>query len=515
MKCELNLNMAVSYLDNELSPDEKEFFVRHLALCADCRAEIAGLENTRNLTVSTLQSLADTAEPSPQAWSRLQASIAQEAKKEKNWLYEWFSRLAPGRESIPIMQFSGEKIMQRSFVIPIVGALILAAFGFFFFNQNAQPVSAKQILEKAYEVQKKQRPASGISHIQAESFYNLEANEDSKAGTRTVFDNYYDLQTGNLRNVVTNVDSGKITEVFGYDGEFTYSSRYTEGKQSDEPLIVYRSPQSKEKVIGLDSNTDGSSISAEQMFNSMRDDPNITLDTKETSIDGKPVYVLLSNRPVKTVIKGEAGTQSGTSRMVFDAKTYQLLETDSSIEKNGKDILVHSFKYLKNEILPADSRVAWDMSDLQGIKLVDDLDRSMGDLLPEKITVQELAAHTKSAYLLKNIPAGFELTLTAPPRQDNETTYVFVASYRNASGDYFVIQDSDPMPDQVLKDAEEVFIAKSGLVTSFIKESNNNPNGKQYQFAAVKAVDGGSFQISSTLTREEVKRLIEDLEIVK
>ena len=148
--------------------------------------------------------------------------------------------------------------MQRSLVIPIVGALILAAFGFFFFSQNAKPVSAKQILEKAYEVQKAQRPSSGISHIQAESFYNLEAKEDSNAGTRTIFDNYYDLKTGNLRNVVTDVVSGKITEVFGYDGEFTYSSRYSEGKQSDEPLIVYRSPQSKDKVIGMDSNRNGS-----------------------------------------------------------------------------------------------------------------------------------------------------------------------------------------------------------------------------------------------------------------
>ena len=195
------------------------------------------------------------------------------------------------------------------------------------------------------------------------------------------------------------------------------------------------------------------SISAEQMFNSMREDPNITLETTEISYTKKMVHVLLSKRPVKTVINDKAATQPGTSRMVFDAETFQLQEMQSSIQINGKDVLVYSFKYLKNEILPADSPVAWDMSDLQGIKLVDDLDRSMGDLLPEKITVQELAAHTKSAYLLKNIPAGFEIEITAPPRQDNETTFVFIASYRNASGDYFVIQDTGPVPDQVLKDS--------------------------------------------------------------
>jgi hypothetical protein len=515
MNCELILNLAVSYLENELSQEEMEFFEKHLAQCENCRSEIAVLNSTRNLTVRTLQSLANTAEPSPQAWSRLQAGIGQGSQKEKNWLNEWFPRLAPGREAFQIKQLSGESIMKGRFVISIVGALTLAAFGFFFLNQNAQPVSAKQILEKAYEVQKAQRPASGISHIQAESFHNLEAKEDVQSGTRTIFDNYYDLKTGNLRNVVTDVVSGKIIEVSGYDGEFTYSSRYTEGKQSDEPLVVYRSPQSKDKVIGMDSNGDGPSISAEQMFNSMREDPNITLDTKETSDDRKPIYVLLSNRPVKTVINGEAGTQSGTNRMVFDANTYQLLETESSIEKNGKEVLVQSLKYLKNEILPADSPVAWDMSDLKGIKLVDDLDRSMGDLLPEKIKVEELAAHTKSAYLLKNIPAGFELEITAPPSQDNESTYVFIASYRNASGDYFVIQDTGPVPDQVLKDAEEEFMAKNGLVISFIRESENNPNGKQYQFVSVNTAGGKSFQVTSTLPREEVKRLVEDLEIVE
>ena len=51
MKCELILNMVVSYLENELSQDEKAFFEKHIAQCENCRSEIAGLEKTRNLTV--------------------------------------------------------------------------------------------------------------------------------------------------------------------------------------------------------------------------------------------------------------------------------------------------------------------------------------------------------------------------------------------------------------------------------------------------------------------------------
>jgi hypothetical protein len=50
-----------------------------------------------------------------------------------------------------------------------------------------------------------------------------------------------------------------------------------------------------------------------------------------------------------------------------------------------------------------------------------------------------LAAHTQG-FLLDAPPDGFSLEITAPPRQENESVYVYVASYRNQEDDYFVIQ---------------------------------------------------------------------------
>ena len=162
----------------------------------------------------------------------------------------------------------------------------------------------------------------------------------------------------------------------------------------------------------------------------------------------------------------------------------------------------------------AASPVAWDLSNLQDVTLADDTNRTQGELLPEKITVQELDAHTKDGYLLKSIPAGFDLEITAPPRQDHETSYVYIASYRTEAGDYFVIQ-AGGAPEVLMNDAAEVYTTVSGLVVSFMREPEQSPDGKHYQSAAVKAPDGTTFFITSTLPRERVKALAEDLVIVQ
>ena len=114
---------------------------------------------------------------------------------------------------------------------------------------------------------------------------------------------------------------------------------------------------------------------------------------------------------------------------------------------------------------------------------------------------------------MKTIPEGFDLELTAPPRQDNESSYVYIAAYRTPdNADYFVIQ-AGGTPVLLPEDTEEVFTTTAGLVLQFMPESAT-PDEKHYQYAVVKAPDGADFMISSTLPRGRVKALAEELSVV-
>ena len=55
----------------------------------------------------------------------------------------------------------------------------------------------------------------------------------------------------------------------------------------------------------------------------------------------------------------------------FQHEDLQLVESQISVRKDGEDILINSVKYLVDEVLPAGSTVAWDLSDLKGISIVE------------------------------------------------------------------------------------------------------------------------------------------------
>ena len=49
-----------------------------------------------------------------------------------------------------------------------------------------------------------------------------------------------------------------------------------------------------------------------------------------------------------------------------------MLGNQVTVEKDGQEVLISSQRILADEILPAETRVAWDLSDLPGVKIVDD-----------------------------------------------------------------------------------------------------------------------------------------------
>ncbi len=514
MKCEQVQKALAAFLKGELASPERFMIQQHLADCDVCRSQLG------RLTGQALQSLAASAEPSPQAWSRLQARVAQvpvaqmpmakEARPSPDWLPQWLSRLAPGGRSTQTTLIAGDKTMKKRFALLAVAAVVAVAFAVFMTTQNVPAVSAQQILDRAAAAQSAVKAAPGINHIRTESYYNFDALQENSKGIKTIIDSYRDLRTGNFRNVTTNADTGKVLDAFAYDGVNTYSTKGPLDSASDEHLIIYRSPQSHERVADLNPGGEAT-VDFEQLFNDLRADPHVKLEGKGTWSDGRAVYILSTQQPGK-YLRDLNSLQ--TKRMFFDAATYQLLEEQATFQKDGKEIVVVDVRYLINETLPATTPVAWDVSDLQGVTFTDDIERTQGDLLPEKITAQELAAHTHTGYILKTIPEGFNLEITAPPRQDHETSYVYIASYRTEANDYFVIQAGDA-PEVLPSDAAEVYTTAAGLLVTFMREPEQSPDGKHYQMAAVKAPDGTVFSITSTLSRERVKALAEDLVVAK
>lgn len=78
MKCKECNQLLVSYLDNEVSPKEREAIQAHLAVCSSCSAELEALANTLGELRQGLEEVAAGASASPGAWGNIKQRIAEE-----------------------------------------------------------------------------------------------------------------------------------------------------------------------------------------------------------------------------------------------------------------------------------------------------------------------------------------------------------------------------------------------------------------------------------------------------
>ena len=97
--------------------------------------------------------------------------------------------------------------------------------------------------------------------------------------------------------------------------------------------------------------------------------------------DGRDVYVLANrNYQIQKLPNGqEEKNYTGTVTMVFDAKTYDLLESKTTTYKDNKEIVIEKVRFLVDETLPAGTTVDWSLGDLQGVSFVDDAPASNND----------------------------------------------------------------------------------------------------------------------------------------
>ena len=103
-------------------------------------------------------------------------------------------------------------------------------------------------------------------------------------------------------------------------------------KFSQNSLTVYRTPQNRPSLQGttFSDRMNGTSnaaldAKAKNMFDKMRQDPQVKLIDQETWKNGHTVYVLQSQQVVKWLDGNEIAQPMGLVTLYFDVKTYQLL----------------------------------------------------------------------------------------------------------------------------------------------------------------------------------------------
>ena len=530
--CRQAQSLLVPYLDGEVTPSERTLIQAHLSNCTVCQQEFTLLSTARSRVRSMLQRQAVHATPTRDAWNRLEAKLTEvpslpEADQPSSSKFQArFLRKAPNADRASNSKYflGGVPMQKRSILSAAAGVLALVTL-VVFVARNVTPASAaRQILDRAYEAQTQTSPTQGIEHMRSEIYSNLEGLPEGQ-GMDTIVESYSDPVSGNFRVVTTDKETGTVLQVYGFDGSDVYNSdSMKDGQQTEDPLTVYHSIQTaaslmKNKFVTVTNQKINPAQDEESkfMFDKMRSDPTTEVVGQETWDNGHTVHVLRSQQEVKLLVNNEITHPMGQVTFYFDVDTYQLLGNRVTMEKDGNEVLISSQRTLLDEILPAESTIAWDLSDLQGINIVDDPNGEHS--LPVKIhsdpiSAEALASKTDSAYLLKTIPDGFSLEVAVLPNQPENEQFFYQADYTNQAGDYFILRTlGKSLEDKSWKD--ETYTTASGLVLHFVVQPGVPAKGGEFTSALVEAPNGKTYAIDSTLPREEIKEFAEELVLVK
>jgi len=278
------------------------------------------------------------------------------------------------------------------------------------------------------------------------------------------------------------------------------------------PLTVHRTPISQDDIRKGALGGDSSGM-AESLFEHYRNNPRVELLGKENR-GGRQVYVLVDpNFQTSKLPNGqEEKTFTGTMQMVFDAKTYELLESQTTVFKNDKEIVIEKVKFLVDETLPSETKVIWDLSDLQDVTFVDD-DLQEVEAESEVFTTisqEELAKHPDT-YVLSTIPDGFTQEIIESPDQPSGEPYRYEVHYNNAAGESFELMAVGFMDDGFVETSfyDGSYKTSSGKVLYYSSGTPvNSPKGTS---AMLVTENGVSFLVFSTMPREQVQTLVEDL----
>jgi hypothetical protein len=160
-----------------------------------------------------------------------------------------------------------------------------------------------------------------------------------------------------------------------------------------------------------------------------------------------------------------------------------------------------------DEIFPPTNVVNWNLSDLNGIIVVDELSEDQNEpVQPKNISEHELATRA-NGYVLKTIPEGFTQQIIVT----SEEPFQFEINYTNSANEFFGMQAIGEVEAGF---AEANFYdgsykTASGLVIYYSPPQNANKTGGTSSLLV--APDGNGFLLISTMSREQVQSLAEDL----
>lgn len=269
---------------------------------------------------------------------------------------------------------------KRVSFIPAAAVVLALVFIGIYLSSHVTPVSAQQILERATAIQELNQSKQGIGHYRTESIYYPNAVDGDLTSVRSINDSFYDYEKGNIRWVISDPITGKVRDAYSYDGTYTLSAdQMWLANPSGDLLPVIRTDEPNDYLASIV--RDGGKVGPKQLFLMNLDQPNVEMVGVETMPDGSKAYVLRSKGIRKSDAAGQVNKEPENiyGLMFFDTQTYQLLESREMMKKGDQEILLASNVYLIDELLPAGSQVPWDMSDLKGIIIVDDLGNESSD----------------------------------------------------------------------------------------------------------------------------------------
>jgi anti-sigma factor (TIGR02949 family) len=75
MDCTQVNEMLTAYLDNEVTPEERQEIEAHLSTCPHCRKELEELRSAQKILRRALKTQAADANPPPQSWSKFELGL--------------------------------------------------------------------------------------------------------------------------------------------------------------------------------------------------------------------------------------------------------------------------------------------------------------------------------------------------------------------------------------------------------------------------------------------------------
>ncbi len=390
--------------------------------------------------------------------------------------------------------------------LALAGVVLLAAAVIFvFMGTHATRVSAQQILERAVAARDQITATSGIRHDRIQVYDNPGTEEG--AGSTLVIDDYFNLANGFFRRVEKDPE-GNIKSISSSDGSYIYSSLSPAAGGS---LKIERYP-SKPKPATDDENAPSPSVSVDDstraVYDQFYNNPRVEVEAEKTWTDGSPVYVLVNRNYQTQKNNDDQRMLTGTTRMVFDKETYRLLQVQTTIHKDGRDILIYQADFLVNEILADDGSIVWNLSDLKNTTLVDAPNTEAENVEFDTLARQDLIKHGVHAYVLVPIPDGYSEDIVAAEGQPADQPYQYEVNYHFGDGKTFGMLAIGALETNFVEKNfyDGSYKTTSGLILYFSPSSKDN-----FTSAILATPDGEGFLTMVDLPRAEVEALAETL----